>query len=79
MRFFSFFLKNCIWTSSDAAFLFCGVLLYFADIETNECLENNGGCWLDKATNVSACKVQFYIFCGVCGGGGACYLIHHCS
>ncbi|NP_001169232.1 Vacuolar-sorting receptor 1-like precursor [Zea mays] len=29
------------------------------DIETNECLENNGGCWLDKATNVSACKDTF--------------------
>ena len=31
----------------------------FVDIETNECLEHNGGCWLDKATNVSACKVHF--------------------
>jgi hypothetical protein len=46
-----------------------GWLLYFADIETNECLENNGGCWLDKATNVSACKVQFCIFVGFVGVG----------
>ncbi|XP_022984499.1 vacuolar-sorting receptor 4-like [Cucurbita maxima] len=28
-----------------------------SDIETNECLENNGGCWQDKAdTNLTACK-----------------------
>ncbi|GJN10669.1 hypothetical protein PR202_ga28784 [Eleusine coracana subsp. coracana] len=29
------------------------------DIETNECLENNGGCWLHKAGNVTACKDTF--------------------
>lgn len=29
------------------------------DIETNECLENNGGCWQDKAANASACKDTF--------------------
>ncbi|KAF6143041.1 hypothetical protein GIB67_041109 [Kingdonia uniflora] len=28
-------------------------------IETNECLENNGGCWQDKAANVTACKDTF--------------------
>ncbi|KAF0918607.1 hypothetical protein E2562_025191 [Oryza meyeriana var. granulata] len=28
------------------------------DIQTNECLENNGGCWQDKAANISACKLQ---------------------
>ncbi|KAK1284564.1 Vacuolar-sorting receptor 1 [Acorus calamus] len=28
-------------------------------IETNECLENYGGCWQDKATNISACKDTF--------------------
>jgi hypothetical protein len=27
------------------------------DIQTNECLENNGGCWQDKAANITACKV----------------------
>ncbi|KAF3785794.1 Vacuolar-sorting receptor 3, partial [Nymphaea thermarum] len=27
-----------------------------SDIETNECLHNNGGCWEDKALNISACK-----------------------
>ncbi|GMY35071.1 vacuolar-sorting receptor 6 [Fagus crenata] len=26
------------------------------DIETNECTENNGGCWKDTSTNVTACK-----------------------
>ncbi|KAJ6803544.1 vacuolar-sorting receptor 1-like [Iris pallida] len=28
-------------------------------IETNECLENNGGCWQNKAANVTACKDTF--------------------
>ncbi|KAK1277736.1 Vacuolar-sorting receptor 6 [Acorus gramineus] len=27
-----------------------------SDIETNECLENNGGCWKDTRLNISACK-----------------------
>ena len=31
----------------------------YADVETNECLENNGGCWRDKASNVTACRVCF--------------------
>ncbi|KAM0915178.1 hypothetical protein ACQ4PT_011069 [Festuca glaucescens] len=26
------------------------------DIETNECLHRNGGCWRDQATNVTACR-----------------------
>ncbi|KAL6998524.1 Vacuolar-sorting receptor 1 [Sarracenia purpurea var. burkii] len=29
------------------------------DIETNECLENNGGCWQDKDTNITACRDTF--------------------
>ncbi|KAI3923766.1 hypothetical protein MKW98_011396 [Papaver atlanticum] len=28
-------------------------------METNECLENNGGCWQDKAANATACKDTF--------------------
>ncbi|KAK9124750.1 hypothetical protein Sjap_014352 [Stephania japonica] len=28
-------------------------------IETNECLENNGGCWQDKEANITACKDTF--------------------
>ncbi|KAF3447759.1 hypothetical protein FNV43_RR08463 [Rhamnella rubrinervis] len=28
-------------------------------IETNECLENNGGCWQDKAANITACRDTF--------------------
>ncbi|XP_022874138.1 vacuolar-sorting receptor 1-like isoform X2 [Olea europaea var. sylvestris] len=29
------------------------------DIETNECKENNGGCWQDKAANITACRDTF--------------------
>ncbi|XP_022149168.1 vacuolar-sorting receptor 3-like [Momordica charantia] len=30
-----------------------------SEMETNECLENNGGCWQDKAANLTACKDTF--------------------
>ncbi|KAG0488950.1 hypothetical protein HPP92_007761 [Vanilla planifolia] len=29
------------------------------EIETNECNDNNGGCWQDKAANITACKDTF--------------------
>ncbi|KAI3473086.1 hypothetical protein Pfo_030378 [Paulownia fortunei] len=29
------------------------------DMETNECLENSGGCWQDKAANITACRDTF--------------------
>ncbi|KAG8377136.1 hypothetical protein BUALT_Bualt09G0137000 [Buddleja alternifolia] len=29
------------------------------DMQTNECLENNGGCWQDKAANITACRDTF--------------------
>ncbi|KAI3707568.1 hypothetical protein L6452_26194 [Arctium lappa] len=29
------------------------------DVETNECLENSGGCWHDKTANVTTCKDTF--------------------
>ncbi|XP_039033947.1 vacuolar-sorting receptor 1-like isoform X1 [Hibiscus syriacus] len=29
------------------------------EIETNECLENNGGCWHDKIVNLTACRDTF--------------------
>ncbi|XP_019150634.1 PREDICTED: vacuolar-sorting receptor 6 isoform X2 [Ipomoea nil] len=29
------------------------------DLETNECLERNGGCWHDPKSNVTACKDTF--------------------
>ncbi|EPS72005.1 hypothetical protein M569_02753, partial [Genlisea aurea] len=30
-----------------------------SDMETNECLRNNGGCWEDKTTNITACRDTF--------------------
>ncbi|PIA37625.1 hypothetical protein AQUCO_03000290v1, partial [Aquilegia coerulea] len=30
-----------------------------ADLETNECLKRNGGCWLDSRSNITACKDTF--------------------
>lgn len=36
---------------------FLSGILFLADVETNECLENNGGCWQDKGANITACKV----------------------
>ncbi|KAE8728988.1 Vacuolar-sorting receptor 6 [Hibiscus syriacus] len=30
-----------------------------ADVETNECLERNGGCWQDKRANITACRDTF--------------------
>ncbi|XP_047313130.1 vacuolar-sorting receptor 6-like [Impatiens glandulifera] len=30
-----------------------------ADIETNECLARNGGCWQDAKSNITACKDTF--------------------
>ncbi|KAK4491149.1 hypothetical protein RD792_001873 [Penstemon davidsonii] len=29
------------------------------EVETNECLNNNGGCWKDDKTNITACKDTF--------------------
>ncbi|KAL3651693.1 Vacuolar-sorting receptor 3 [Castilleja foliolosa] len=29
------------------------------DVETNECLDNNGGCWKDSTANITACKDTF--------------------
>lgn len=28
------------------------------EVESNECLDNNGGCWQDKSANITACKVH---------------------
>lgn len=30
---------------------------HITDMETDQCLKNNGGCWRDDKTNVTACKV----------------------
>ncbi|XP_058197286.1 vacuolar-sorting receptor 6-like isoform X1 [Rhododendron vialii] len=30
-----------------------------SDLETNECLERNGGCWMDSTNTISACQDTF--------------------
>jgi hypothetical protein len=30
-------------------------------METDECLDNNGGCWRDEKTNITACKVLAHL------------------
>jgi hypothetical protein len=37
------------------------LLIFWTDVETNECLTNNGGCWQDKVANITACKVFFFM------------------
>lgn len=34
------------------------LLFFWAEIQTNECLEGNGGCWQDLKSNITACKVS---------------------
>ncbi|KAK8313518.1 hypothetical protein V6Z11_D01G113600 [Gossypium hirsutum] len=34
------------------------VLVDRGDVETNGCLENNGGCWQDKTVNLTACRIK---------------------
>jgi hypothetical protein len=31
-------------------------------METDQCLEDNGGCWRDEMTNITACKVPISSF-----------------
>ncbi|KAK9062368.1 hypothetical protein SSX86_019554 [Deinandra increscens subsp. villosa] len=40
------------------SFLFL-YIIYVIDLETNECLERNGGCWVDSQNGISACKDTF--------------------
>ncbi|TYG81508.1 hypothetical protein ES288_D01G010300v1 [Gossypium darwinii] len=35
------------------------VLVDRGDVETNECFENDGGCWQEKAANLTACRIHF--------------------
>ncbi|TYG81509.1 hypothetical protein ES288_D01G010400v1 [Gossypium darwinii] len=35
------------------------VLVDRGDVDTNECLENDGGCWQEKAANLTACRIHF--------------------
>ncbi|KAJ9694187.1 hypothetical protein PVL29_009931 [Vitis rotundifolia] len=45
------------------------------EVETNECLENNGGCWQDKAANITACKVLLCLLPVACYAFSACLLL----
>ena len=38
------------------------MLILAPDMETNECLINNGGCWQDVKANITACKVHVTLF-----------------
>ncbi|KAK1374379.1 hypothetical protein POM88_030572 [Heracleum sosnowskyi] len=35
------------------------VVCLSGDVETNECMDRNGGCWQDKSSNITACKDTF--------------------
>jgi len=47
---------DLFWCRPDSFQL---VYLFGTDVETNECLSNNGGCWQDTAANITACKVIY--------------------
>jgi len=52
----TYLLVDLIWCR---IYSFISFFLSHIEVQTNECLENNGGCWMDKVNNVTACKVHF--------------------
>jgi hypothetical protein len=51
-------LVHHIWLNCWIILLSFSPWFILSELETNECLERNGGCWQDKQFNTTACKAR---------------------